>query len=133
MSLELSSISLDLKTGSEGVWFDFFSNAKLKLASSDHPQYKGFLAKLAKRNRVELDDANPEQYEAVQDITCEALARFVLLDWKNVAVNGTAVPYSIELGIDALKSSPKLYDFVTAKAGDISYFNQESIETAKKS
>ena len=131
--LDLSSISLDQTKGAEGKWFKFFGDAELKIASSDHPRYKGYLAKLAKEHRVELDDANPDQFATVTGITCQALARFVLLDWKNVAVNGTEVPYSYQLGAEALKDSPKLMEFVTEKAGLLDHFNQEEIEEGKKS
>jgi hypothetical protein len=130
--LDLSSISLDPNSGSNGKWFNFFGDAKLKLASSDNPAYKGALAKLAREHRVELDDANPDQYDTITSITCQALARFVLLDWKNISVGNKETPYSQELGAVALKESPKLYEFVTAKAGDISHFSQSEIEEAKK-
>jgi len=131
--LDLTTISLDQKAGGEGQWFPFYSGAELKIASSDHPQYRGYLAKLAKSHRVDLDDANPGQFQAVQNITCEALAKFVLLGWKGISVGDKAVPYSPELGAQALKESPKLMEFVTDKAGNIEHFHQKEVETAKKS
>ena len=127
----------DETSAKEGVWVDFYGGSRLRIASTHSPTYKSKLTKLARANRLILDDSNPENYEAVQKITAEALATTVLLDWEGIhwpQPDGTVtrnVAYSPKLGIQALLKSDKFRDFVTEEAGRVSNFKKELIEAAK--
>ena len=127
----------DASSAKEGVWVDFYGGSRLRIASTHSPSYKSKLTKLARTNRLILDDSNPENYEAVQKITAEALATTVLLDWEGIhwpQPDGTIthnVAYSPKLGIQALLKSDKFRDFVTEEAGRVANFKKELIEAAK--
>jgi hypothetical protein len=128
----------DETSAKDGVWVEFFRGSRLRIASTHSPSYKSKLTKLARANRLILDDSNPENYEAVQRITAEALASTVLLDWEGMHwpnPDGTVtynVPYSPKLGIQALLSSDKFRDFVTEEAGRVANFKKDIIDAAKK-
>ncbi len=128
----------DASSAKEGVWVDFYGGSRLRIASTHSPSYKSKLTKLARTNRLILDDSNPDNYEAVQKITAEALATTVLLDWEGIhwpQPDGTLIrnaPYSPKLGMEALLTSDKFRDFVTEEAGRISNFKKDLAEAAKK-
>lgn len=130
-------LMVDDDLSKEGVWVDFYGGSRLKIASTNSPAYKSKLTKLARANKLILDDSNPENYEAVQRITAEALATTVLLDWQgihwpnpdgSVAYN---IPYNPKLGMQALKTD-KFRDFVVEEAGRVSNFKKDLIDAAKK-
>jgi len=128
----------DETTAKDGVWVDFFGGSRLRIASTHAPSYKSKLTKLARANRLILDDSNPENYEAVQKITAEALATTVLLDWEGIHwpnPDGSVtynVAYSPKLGTQALLKSDKFRDFVTEEAGRVSNFKKDLVDAAKK-
>jgi hypothetical protein len=128
----------DASAAKEGVWVEFYGGSRLRIASTHSPSYKSKLTKLARANRLILDDSNPDNYEAVQKITAEALSTTVLLDWEGIHwpnPDGTTtlnVPYSPKLGMQALLGSDKFRDFVTEEAGRISNFKKDLADAAKK-
>ena len=77
-------LMVDEGSAKDGVWVDFYGGSRLRIASTNSPSYKSKLTKLARANKLILDDSNPENYEAVQRITAEALATTVLLDWQGI-------------------------------------------------
>lgn len=133
MGFDLNEITLDEKRASEGQWFDFMGGSKLKIASTDSRRYRAALAKEAKKHRIELDDSNPENFDAVMKVTMKVQAENVLLDWKGVDFQGQeSVPYTPELGMLALDASPPLRAFVQEKAGLVDNYKLEVIGEAKK-
>lgn len=134
MSFDLDELFIDEDVAKEGVWVEFYNDSKLKLGSTESPKYKSALAKLARQNRVALDDSNPQSFSLIQSITAEALATNVLLDWKGIRMNGQDdIPYTPALGKDALLRSSKLRDFVTEKAAEAGLFRKEVAEKAGNS
>ena len=132
-----ADIMVDKDLSEEGVWVDFYGGSRLKIASTSSPAYKSKLSKLARANKLILDDSNPENFEAVQRITAEALATTVLLDWQGIHwpnADGTTtynIPYTPKLGMKALRTD-KFRDFVLDEAGRISNFKKEIVDAAKK-
>lgn len=132
----LEELFTNRKKESEGVWVDFFGGSKLKVASVDSPEYKAKLARLAKQHKLQLDSDNDDSIELVQDITAEAYAECVLLDWKGINMNGQEdVKYTKELGKEALLRSSKFRSFVEEAASEHMNFKddvQKAAEVVKK-
>ena len=130
-------LMVDKDLSEEGVWVEFYGGSKLKIASTSSSAYKSKLTKLARANKLILDDSNPENYEAVQRITAEALATTVLLDWEGIHwpnPDGSVtrnIPYSPKLGMQALKTD-KFRDFVVEEAGRVANFKKDLVDAAKK-
>jgi hypothetical protein len=134
MSFNLDDLFVDEDVSKEGVWVDFYSGAKLKISSTDSNTYKSKLAKLARQNRVALDDSNPAAFEVIQAITAEALASEVLLDWSGINMDGEEnVAYTPARGKSALLRSSKLRDFISEKAAETALFRKEVAEKAGNS
>lgn len=116
----------------EGVWVDFYNGSRLRLASTESKKYKAALAKAARKHRLLLDSTNDDNFELIQRITCECLAKYVLLGWEGVTMNGQEnIPYSFENGVKALTISQKLREFVTEQAGMASNFQLETLAAVK--
>jgi len=132
MAFVLEDDFFDPTLSVEGVWLDFFNGSRVKLAATDNKQYKAAIAKLAKAHKLQLDTSNEDSFEIVNRITCECLAKYVLLDWTGFSLNGIDdVPYSIEVGIKALTKSQKLRDFVSEQAATASNFQKVVAEAVK--
>lgn len=117
---------------SEGIWVEFFGGARLKIASTDSPKYKAHLSRLAQKNKVRLDTTNEETILLVQAITCESLAKYVLLGWEGIVENGEPVVYSRDKAYEYLMASSKLRDFVQAEADRTSNFQTVTAEEVGK-
>ncbi|NCC40467.1 MAG: hypothetical protein EOM21_13625 [Gammaproteobacteria bacterium] len=131
MGFDLDTLFVDQSAATSGVWVDFFGGSRLKLGSTEGKKYKSLLARLAKKNRIALDDSNEESFELIQEITAEALATEVLRDWEGINLGGQKnVPYTPAMGKLAILSSGKLRDFITDRAGDPALFKPAPIEAA---
>ena len=138
IGFNFGDLMVDTDASKEGVWVDFFGGSRLKLASTHATAYKAKLTKLARQNKLILDDSNPDNYEAVQKITAEALATAVLLDWENIHwpnADGTVIyniAYTPKVGMQALLGSDKFRDFVVEEAGRVTNFKKDLADATKK-
>lgn len=113
---DLSSDFFDPSLVDVGVWIPFFSGSSLHLAAYENKRHQAERTRLARSHRLQLDQANEDATGLVMRITCQALAKHVLLGWKGIKINGEFVPYTVENGMDALMRSQKLRDFVTEQS-----------------
>jgi hypothetical protein len=138
MSFNLGDLMIDERASKQGVWVDWLGGSRLKLASTSSHQYKATIARLYKANRLQLDDSNPNNYQLIQEISAEALASTVLLDWEGISwpnPDGTITdnaPYTKALGKEAISKVDALREFVSEKAGTASLFKAEIVEEATK-
>jgi hypothetical protein len=134
----LGELMVDEDVSKKGVWVDYLGGSQLLIASTSATTYKTRLSKLARENRLTLDDSNPDNFKAIQRITCQALAETVLLGWKGIHwpdENGNItknIPYSPALGQEALMKVDHLRNFVSEEAGKPALFKREAVAAAKK-
>jgi len=115
------------------LWIPFYNGSKLKLTSLRSISYEANLAKLAREREILLDPNNEETLETYEDIHCEALANFILLDWEGVEIAGREYNYTKELGKQALLKYPKLKQFVTEQAAQLTDYSYTIIRLTKES
>jgi len=134
LGFDLDTLFVDQDLATSGVWVDFYGGSRLKLGSTEGKRYKSLLARLAKKNRIALDDANEESFELIQEITAEAMATEVLRDWSGINIGGQKnVPYSPAMGKLAILSSGKLRSFIDDRAGDPALFQPAPAPAAEAS
>jgi len=136
MAFNIDNLFSDPKKETDGVWVDFYSGSKLKIASMESKSYKSELAEQARKHRLQLDldQDNEEYFDLIQELTCEALAKHVLKDWKGINIGDREeVPYTPELGKELLLTSSKLRSFVEQAAGDYANFKADMEEEVKNS
>jgi len=136
MAFDIDTLFTDPNLEEEGVWIDFYSGSRLKIASTDSKRYQAEMADLARKHQLQLDldKDNEEFFPLIQDLTCEALAKHVLKDWEGINIDGKPnVEYTWQLGKELLLKSSKLRSFVEKAAGDYTHFKAKVEEDAKNS
>lgn len=134
MSFNLNSTFTDGNLEREGVWVDYFEGSQLKIASKESPEYKAYLARLAQRHKLKIGGKpRPETMTLMKDVMSDAMAKYLLLDWKGISLNGEEkTPYSYATGKMVLLNSAELYEFVDNAAEDHAQFRREEEEAVKK-
>lgn len=129
---DLDQDVFDPEMSDKGTTVEFFNGSTLTLASTENKRYKSLLARKAKQHKLQLDTTNEDSFELVNRITCEALAKHVLLGWTGINFKGKQnVPYTIEVGIEALMASKTLREFVIDQAGTAANFQKTVVDTVK--
>lgn len=89
----------------EGVWFEYQSGFEVKVARYGNAKFQ---AALRKTSKAEVDQINlggeisPETVTAFMAREKEAVAEFILIDWKGIYDNGKEIPYTTKKGKEAL-------------------------------
>ena len=111
----------------EGTWGEYLG-VKLKIARSNKPKYT---AELARRLKIFSNKRNIDPDQAVTE-TCKALAKHILVDWKNLKMDDKDIPYSSDLAYELLKNDPDCRDYVIEFADDSANFYKEVAEEIVK-
>lgn len=123
MAFDLSSTYVNNDTSENGVWVEFFGGSRLRIASTENPRYRAALAKKGRANKIRLEgEPNADTIRLTTEITCQAMADFILLDWEGIIVDGKEFPYSKANAFEALMKSTQLRDFVSDQGGSASLF-----------
>ena len=143
---KLSSLKQDIKKAVEGRWVEF-AGMEFLVARMNNPRYTEFLSNHRRLSATKLS------VSTIQALTIEGVAKFVLLDWKNVVdemvppskdvserntvlENGmfyAPLNYTPELG-QKLLSNPEyrdLYDFIVTEASNSDEYRAESLKAAE--
>ena len=130
---EITDTFIDDDVATKGVWQEFFKGSELLIASAENPSYRAALAKGGRSNKVKLDgDPTSDTVTLTKKVTAQAMAQYLLLDWKGLTKGGEPLPYSRTEAFELLMKSPQLFDSVQEKANDESLFRGTTIEDAKK-
>ena len=130
--------AIDKKAQREGKWFNYDEDTKIKLAFIGDPK----VSSLVDFNSSALEDVKetdtPEErvvkLEAIAQDRAMKISKFVLLDWDGVLdIEGEPVPYSPELGYQALVDDQTFFSWVMKNITNQSAFNREiKFKKAKK-
>lgn len=138
MPLDFRKLKDKNARAAEGVWVDYIDgteeegipNTRFKIARPGK-QFQAFIqAKLStvKRSKRGADMEDALLDPRMEPVYREAYARFVLLDWTNVVgEEGTQVPYSQELGMEALLDQD-VFAFVRSCAQDSETYREQALE-----
>jgi hypothetical protein len=109
-----------------GVWGEY-QGAKFLIAHAGNDKFQRSLNRLQKpfRRKIEKGDMDPAES---RKIISRAMAEAILLDWKDVAKNGEAVSYSVELATMALNNDSQFREFVMEFSADQANFREEDLE-----
>lgn len=134
--MKLSSLQQNVNLETEGVWVDYDSEFKVKVARMGNPNFEAYVNKMTK---TFLGDGFSRGSEKIQDpqvlqeITQKAMAKTVLLDWAGLEDDeGNQIPYSPEKAYELL-SDPKFKDFyrdITQIANNGKRYRDEGVEEA---
>lgn len=118
--------SYDADSFETGVWSAVQGDSELKVARAGNAEYLRELEKLEKSFRKEHGEKlEPQQRHS---LNCQAIARGLLKDWRNITENGKVIDYTPEIGAKYLKRNPKLLSFVLDRANDLERWEREDLE-----
>ena len=134
--MDLSKFKADRTAEDEGVWVALDgddSGARVKLARIGNRRYREAMQRRMKPFRRALRAGTLEEATA-ERVTAEVLAETVLLDWRDLALDGAALAYSPDRARELLLD-PALRDFrdlIVEMATDIELYRQQDQEEAEK-
>lgn len=112
----------------QGVWTEF-AGSKFKIAHAGNMLFQRTLNRLQLPHRRQIERGNIDPAVS-HDILCKAIAKGLLLDWKDVVKSdGTQVPYSEEFGAQALKNNTDLREYIQEFASDLENYRIERINS----
>ena len=107
--------------------------ASIKLARVGNPKYRELMqTRLKPFRRAMRAGTLPD--DTLERVTTEVLADAVVLDWRNLLLDGEKIPYSRDATIRLL-SDPDLRDFrdfIVEAASDIAHYREQDLEDAEK-
>lgn len=121
----------DEKAEEEGVWIPLSSSARLKIARLTNPKYQAALKRLSKpyiKPGMRMRDLDDEVYE---DITRQAVAEAILLDWEGIEKDGQPLPYSKQEALAAIKMKD-FYELVITASGNMETFRVARLAELEK-
>lgn len=126
--MDLNTFKVDQDKAQEGVWCDL-GDARLKVARYGNKKFQDALKnamapykRLAEQGRLNDDIA--------EKILINAIAKYVLLGWENLTIDGKGVNYSYDNAVKIL-SNPEYKDFrevVVSMSQEVDLFRKEEVE-----
>lgn len=117
-----------------GVWVNLDEKTSIKVCARDNPAFSKVLKRICTPHRQSIrhETIKPEK---MVELTCEAMAEAILVDWKGMLNNGAEVKYTREKAKEFLIASPKFREIVDGCASDASLFagDEEGLDATKKS
>ncbi len=124
--MKFSELCTDPEKENEGIWSDLGAGFEVLVARTGNKNYKRLVAKLSKPH-VQAFKARTIEGEVLEEITMEAIAKTVLLDWKNLqGDDGKDIPYSPEKAVELFKKSGDFYNMVCEIGADRTNFQEVS-------
>lgn len=122
---------VDGKLATEGVWESLGGDAAVLVARSGNPNFtKEYrLIPAAIRKMISEGRTDDEQSAAIM---AKLMAKTILLDWKNLTLDGKKLQYSKEVAEKVLLDYPDFRQFIWEVAEDAKRFYRQERETDLK-
>lgn len=106
------------------AWIDGPDGSRFHIRSTESEQYRQRLLALGRKYQHRLKRDTKLQ----QEVTIQAMAETILLDWEGITDNGKPVACSMEAKLQIL-AIPEIRDLVSSEAQDLANFRREAIAT----
>jgi len=112
---------------------DITDECAILIASTESPAYRALLKKLLTKAQ-DLKGRTDLTRDEQEQVTCEAMAETIILNWKNFSIAGKAIPYSKEQAYEFLTERKwvRLADIVFDVVQDKQIFKFEREEAIVK-
>lgn len=126
----------NLKTNDDkennGVWVDYASGFKIKIARMGSRRFKEFMAKAGKPHLRKIQRGNLDN-DVADTMMKKAIARTILLDWEGLLDDDNQpIPFSEENALKCLEESYDFYSEVLQLCQERELFQDEEKEAAGK-
>jgi hypothetical protein len=123
--------SVDKSKREQGVWKSYRGGSFLIAHTSSNGFQREF-SRLQRpyKHQIDKDKLDTSVYK---EILCEAMAKEILLDWKDVAdTSGKNVKYTQEVAYQAMFDDDDFREFIQEVAGDLDNYRTELVEDTVK-
>lgn len=124
----VKTFGVDKKAAEGGKWFPLAEDGSVKVARLNNAAFKAEAVRLQKPHLAQLRVSRVDNVELLDRITIEATAKTILVDWKDITMNGEVVPYSVEKAIELLTDYPDFREAISLLAVERENFTPEDIE-----
>lgn len=129
--MRFSKFKTDSTKEEEGVWVDYESGFRVKIARIGNPKFKEFMLKKSKPHMRKLQSGNIDN-DLADGLMKEAIARTILVDWEGLLDDqDQPIPFSQETALDLMKESNDFYQEIFQMANERELFQIEDLEGAK--
>ena len=128
--MEYNNYTVDTDKSEEGVWMEH-DGAKFKIARFGNPKFTSYMETLFKPYKRQ----GASQAKTIE-LGAKALAKYILLDWDGLKVNGVVVEYSYDKALELLSNpgADEFRDLISNLSQDEEQFREEQVtKTEKKS
>lgn len=130
--MELKRFKTDKKKETEGTWVNAGEGLQLLVARLTNKQYQEHVRRLGKPHARQIR-ANNLSIDIINEITRKAVAKHVLLGWKNLQDDdGSNIEYTQQKALELLEQYADFYDMVLEFAQDVENFQTGEEEDAEK-
>lgn len=127
-----SNFQTDESLESEGVWIDYTSGFRLKLARIGCPEYKEYMIKHGKPHVRGIEKGHVDN-DVAEQLLKNAIAETIIKDWEGLLdENDKEIPYSKETAKKLLETAHDFYEEVYELAKDREFFKAEETEGTVK-
>jgi hypothetical protein len=128
--MKISDFLRDEEREEGGVWVEIAEGLEIKIAALGSVKFEQHLRRISKRHRVAARRGVLSE-ETAEDLMKQAMARHVVLDWRNLQdEDGSDVPYSEAAALEYLRSSRKFFRLVRDIATDEATFRADAEEAS---
>jgi len=120
------SFGVNADQAENGKWFDLEDGGSVKVAKFGNPKWVAELVRLRKPHLATIRTGTLSD-EVTTDITVKAMAKGILLDWKNISIDGEEFHHSLENAEKILHEYPEFREAIAQIASDRKSFSVEDI------
>ncbi len=129
--VDLKDYATDKTKEEEGVWEDLGEGARVKVGRMNNKKYTNETDKILRPHRRSLRRGTLSD-EVIENAMLKSMAKFILLDWEGLTLNGEDIEYSYENCLKILTDYPEFRDQITEIATSFELFKAEEIKEAEK-
>ena len=134
--MDISKFKVSKEDKENGRWFHFEDGIQFKIKPIRHKDTMKAIQKVSQTMGIDLLDNRNVFTEEAREQRTKIFAEHVVVDWKNIEVNGKTLPYSPEKAFEILMDEQFeiLSDFIMGTASDMDKFRAKQVEeNVKKS
>jgi hypothetical protein len=126
--MDIAKLATDPALEQIGTWIEYDHETKFFVRSIRSKSYREtYQRELDAMRRVTRKPTQEQTEEMLQ----KCYAQSILLNWKGVTDNGTAIDCTIENRLRVFKTCPSVWDFVIQSVNAYETFHKEELEAAK--
>lgn len=128
MGFNLNSLKTNKDKETEGVWVDYLDGSRLLIGRMGNAKFKAFVSRKYKGHRMAIDRGDAHADALAETIQVEGYARFILLGWEGVELDGKMQDYTPELGMKVMHEIPDFKADVENFANETNVYLESNLE-----